>query len=96
MITTPEAPVTADDVLLANGCSGALDMCVNVLGNPGQNILLPRPGFSLYGSLAEIRSLEAKYYNLLVSDRDLGYGGNVFITHHVTLALSLSLSLNVA
>ncbi|SAL96462.1 hypothetical protein [Absidia glauca] len=65
MITTPEAPVTADDVLLANGCSGALDMCVNVLGNPGQNILLPRPGFSLYGSLAEIRSLKAKYYNLL-------------------------------
>ncbi|KAI8089041.1 tyrosine aminotransferase [Halteromyces radiatus] len=65
MVNTPEAPVTANDILLANGCSGALDLCVNVLGNPGQNILLPRPGFSLYGSLAAIRSLETKYYNLL-------------------------------
>ncbi|KAI8064583.1 tyrosine aminotransferase [Gongronella butleri] len=65
MVSTPEAPVTANDVLLANGCSGSLDMCVNVLGNPGQNILLPRPGFSLYGSLAAIRSLETRYYNLI-------------------------------
>ncbi|ORX56272.1 tyrosine aminotransferase [Hesseltinella vesiculosa] len=65
MVTLPEAPVTANDVVLANGCSGALDICVNVLGNPGQNILLPRPGFSLYGSLAAIRSLESRYYNLL-------------------------------
>ncbi|CAO3627945.1 unnamed protein product [Cunninghamella blakesleeana] len=64
-VNTKEAPVTADDIILTNGCSGALDICVNVLGNPGQNILLPRPGFSLYGSLADIRSLESRYYNLI-------------------------------
>lgn len=61
----PTAPLTANDVILANGCSGALEMCVNVLCNEGQNILLPRPGFSLYGSLAATRFVEAKYYNLL-------------------------------
>lgn len=64
----PTAPLTANDVILANGCSGALEMCVNVLCNEGQNILLPRPGFSLYGSLAATRFVEAKYYNLLVSE----------------------------
>ncbi|CDS06015.1 hypothetical protein LRAMOSA08543 [Lichtheimia ramosa] len=59
------APLTPNDVLLANGCSGALDICVNVLCNPGQNILLPRPGFSLYKSLAEIREVEVRFYDLV-------------------------------
>lgn len=64
--TESSAPLTANDVILANGCSGALEMCVNVLCNEGQNILLPRPGFSLYASLAATRFVEARYYNLLV------------------------------
>ncbi|KAG1453492.1 hypothetical protein G6F56_007561 [Rhizopus delemar] len=61
----PSAPLVASDVILANGCSGALEMCVNVLCNEGQNILIPRPGFPLYGSLAATRFVEARYYNLL-------------------------------
>lgn len=63
--THPNAPLTASDVILANGCSGALEMCVNVLCNEGSNILLPRPGFSLYGTLAATRFVEARYYNLI-------------------------------
>ncbi|KAI9263492.1 tyrosine aminotransferase [Helicostylum pulchrum] len=62
---TPEAPLAPSDVILANGCSGALEMCVNVLCNEGSNILIPRPGFSLYASLAATRFVETKYYNLL-------------------------------
>lgn len=62
----PAAPLTANDVILANGCSGALEMCINVLCNEGQNILLPRPGFSLYASVAATRFVEPRYYNLLV------------------------------
>lgn len=65
--SVPSAPLAPSDVILANGCSGALEMCVNVLCNEGTNILLPRPGFSLYASLAATRFVEAKYYNLLVS-----------------------------
>lgn len=64
--SVPTAPLTANDIILANGCSGALEMCVNVLCNEGTNILLPRPGFSLYASLAATRFVEARYYNLLV------------------------------
>ncbi|KAI8637391.1 tyrosine aminotransferase [Parasitella parasitica] len=61
----PTAPLTADDVILANGCSGALEMCINVLCNDGQNILLPRPGFSLYASVAATRFVEPRYYDLV-------------------------------
>ncbi|KAL0078054.1 tyrosine aminotransferase [Phycomyces blakesleeanus] len=61
----PEAPLTANDVIVANGCSGALEMCLNVLCDRGQNILLPRPGFPLYASLAETRYVETKYYDLV-------------------------------
>ncbi|KAI8971889.1 tyrosine aminotransferase [Mycotypha africana] len=63
--SVPEAPLRPNDVILTNGCSGALEMCINVLCNEGQNILLPRPGFSLYGSIAATRFVEAKYYNLM-------------------------------
>lgn len=60
-----KAPLTADDVILTNGCSGALEICFSVLCNPGTNILLPRPGFSLYASLAEIKYVEARFYDLV-------------------------------
>ena len=48
------------------GCSGALDMCITVLGNPGQNILIPRPGFGLYSCLSVPRGIEARHYDLVV------------------------------
>ncbi|KAI9493118.1 tyrosine aminotransferase [Zychaea mexicana] len=60
-----KAPLTANDVILTNGCSGALEICFNVLCNPGQNILLPCPGFSLYRSLADIKQVEGRYYRLM-------------------------------
>ena len=53
---------------MACGCSGALDMCITALGNDGQNILIPRPGFGLYSCLSVPRGVEGRYYNLLVSN----------------------------
>ncbi|PNI31860.1 TAT isoform 4 [Pan troglodytes] len=61
----PEAPLEAKDVILTSGCSQAIDLCLAVLANPGQNILVPRPGFSLYKTLAESMGIEVKLYNLL-------------------------------
>ncbi|KAI8974440.1 tyrosine aminotransferase [Pilobolus umbonatus] len=60
-----KAPLSPDDVILTNGCSGALEMCVNVLCDQGTNILIPRPGFCLYESIAATRFVEVKYYNLI-------------------------------
>ncbi|MEJ1276057.1 tyrosine aminotransferase [Cricetulus griseus] len=60
-----EAPLEAKDVILTSGCSQAIELCLAVLVNPGQNILVPRPGFSLYRTLAESMGIEVKLYNLL-------------------------------
>ncbi|EEB18316.1 tyrosine aminotransferase, putative [Pediculus humanus corporis] len=58
--------VTVDwkDVILCSGCSTALDLCISVIANPGENILIPRPGFSLYRTLAEGLGIKVKPYNL--------------------------------
>jgi len=55
------------DVILTNGCSSALDMAISALADPGQHILLPRPGFSLYQTLALSLGINVKYYDLIVS-----------------------------
>ncbi|KAG0292216.1 hypothetical protein BGZ97_005658 [Linnemannia gamsii] len=56
--TLPAAPLVAQDVIITSGCSGAF--C-----NEGDNILLPRPGFSLYQTLADSKGVEVRYYDLL-------------------------------
>ncbi|XP_006036069.1 tyrosine aminotransferase isoform X1 [Alligator sinensis] len=61
----PEAPLKAQDVILTSGCSQAIELALAVLANPGQNILVPRPGFSLYKTLALSLGIEVKFYNLL-------------------------------
>ncbi|XP_072492613.1 tyrosine aminotransferase [Notamacropus eugenii] len=61
----PEAPLEAKDVILTSGCSQAIELSLAVLANPGQNILVPRPGFCLYKTLAESMGIEIRFYNLL-------------------------------
>lgn len=51
-IGTPTSPLTLDDVVIAGGCSGALDLAISVLLNPGDRLLVPKPAFSLYEALA--------------------------------------------
>ncbi|KAM9375493.1 tyrosine aminotransferase [Pholidichthys leucotaenia] len=61
----PEAPLNAQDVILTSGCSQAIDLVISVLCNPGDNILVPCPGFSLYKTLAVSMGIKVKLYNLL-------------------------------
>jgi tyrosine aminotransferase len=56
--------LTAEDVIMANACSGALEMCVTVLTEPGQNVLVPSPGFGLYSCLAGSRGIKCHFYKL--------------------------------
>ncbi|XP_055622029.1 tyrosine aminotransferase [Toxorhynchites rutilus septentrionalis] len=60
-----QGEVTANDVILCSGCSCALDLCLSVLAGPGQNILIPKPGFSIYRTLAEGFGIECRYYDLI-------------------------------
>ncbi|PVD20648.1 hypothetical protein C0Q70_18806 [Pomacea canaliculata] len=64
-VSTPSSAVEAKDVILCSGCSGALDLCITALANPGQNILVPRPGFSIYKTLAESLGVVIRTYDLL-------------------------------
>ncbi|KAL0849335.1 hypothetical protein ABMA28_013650 [Loxostege sticticalis] len=60
-----QGPVTADDVVLSSGCSHAIELAITVLANSGQNVLVPRPGFLIYKTVAEGLGIEIKYYKLL-------------------------------
>ena len=46
-----------------------MELCIAVLCNEKQNILIPKPGFSLYETLASSKGIDCKYYNLLPSKR---------------------------
>ncbi|ORX92331.1 tyrosine aminotransferase [Basidiobolus meristosporus CBS 931.73] len=61
---TKTSPLTANDVIIASGASGALELAIGALADEGQNILLPRPGFSVYETLAGPKKIECRYYNL--------------------------------
>lgn len=63
--THEAAPLTANDVVIASGCSGALELAISALLNEGDNILLPEPGFSLYQVIAESIGAKCKFYRLL-------------------------------
>lgn len=60
-----QGEVQPDDILLCSGCSCALDMCVAVIASAGQNILIPRPGFSIYKTLGAAHGIDFRSYNLL-------------------------------
>jgi tyrosine aminotransferase len=61
---TATSPLTADDVIIASGGSGALEISMKALLNPGDNILLPQPGFALYQTIAEHYDSKCKFYDL--------------------------------
>ncbi|GAA5862562.1 hypothetical protein JCM8547_002105 [Rhodosporidiobolus lusitaniae] len=54
-----------NDVVLAHGCSGALDMCINVLADKKHNVLFPKPLFTAYETMSAVADCEIRYYNLL-------------------------------
>ncbi|XP_050510437.1 tyrosine aminotransferase-like [Diabrotica virgifera virgifera] len=59
--------VSPKDVILCSGCSSSLEHCITALadGSKNHNILIPRPGFPIYRTLAEHIGVEARYYNLI-------------------------------
>ncbi|GLG96800.1 Tyrosine aminotransferase, partial [Gryllus bimaculatus] len=64
-VSYPNAEVEFKDVVLCSGCSSALEMCITALCDPGQNLLVPRPGFALYRTLAESIGVHIRSYNLM-------------------------------
>lgn len=63
--STPEAPLTENDVIIASGCSGALEIVINAMFDSHTKLLIPRPGFSLYRTFAESKGFIVEEYDLL-------------------------------
>ncbi|KAJ8951181.1 hypothetical protein NQ314_007721 [Rhamnusium bicolor] len=59
--------INTKDVILCSGCSSSLEHCITVLadGVKNHNILIPRPGFPIYRTLAEAIGVSVRYYNLI-------------------------------
>jgi len=51
--SSPEAHIDPEDVIVTNGCSGALDLALSSLLDVGSILLVPRPGFPLYEEIAK-------------------------------------------
>jgi tyrosine aminotransferase len=64
----PEYDLTYEDVVIASGCSGALELAITaMLDNEGTKrsiIFLPEPGFPLYQVIASSHGSQVKYYKL--------------------------------
>lgn len=57
--------LSAEDVYVTAGCTQAIEIAVSILSRPNSNILLPRPGFSIYAFCAAFRNVEVRYYDLV-------------------------------
>ena len=60
--------LTPEDVILCSGCSCSLDLCISAVANAGQNILVPRPGFPLYSTLANGLGMISNKMSVLYSN----------------------------
>lgn len=58
-------PVEEKHVIVASGCSGALELALTALLNPNDILLVPAPGFSLYQVIAESHGAQVLHYRLL-------------------------------
>jgi tyrosine aminotransferase len=52
-------------VIITSGASGAIAIAIPALADAGHNILVPRPGFSLYATVCGHYGIECRYYDLL-------------------------------
>lgn len=62
--SSKRSPLGPDDIFLTGGTSGALELVFGAIANEGDNILLPRPGFPLFRTIAEGYGIECRYYSV--------------------------------
>lgn len=54
----------SDQVIVASGCSGTLDIVLTALLDPDTILLVPQPGFPLYEVIARAHGATVQYYRL--------------------------------
>ena len=63
--SNPGVKLSAKDVFLDLGCTGAILTTICALADKGDNVLLPTPGFPLYLTGCQNRGIEDRRYNLM-------------------------------
>jgi alanine-synthesizing transaminase len=58
------ADTTPDDVLITAGASEGADLILTALVNPGDEVLLPAPGYPIYPAILNKLGATARYYQL--------------------------------
>jgi len=61
----PWLPIQSSNVIVANGCSGALEIALTALLDPHSILLVPQPGFPLYQVIAESHGAAVVHYRLV-------------------------------
>lgn len=59
-----QTSLSFDRVVIANGCSGALELALTALLDPGSILLVPQPGFPLYQVIAKSHGATVLHYRL--------------------------------
>lgn len=64
--STSDYTVHEEDVVIASGCSGAIDLALTAIIDEGDNVLVPKPSFPLYQVITESLGGRVKHYPLKV------------------------------
>ena len=56
--------VLHSDILITNGVSEAIGMCIAAFFNGGENVLVPRPSYPVYSAYLNLYGVKEKFYTL--------------------------------
>jgi len=59
--------VNPDNIFLTSGTSESYSLILKLLCNPGDTILIPKPGYPLFEILAKVNNVNYKYYDIIYS-----------------------------
>lgn len=66
--SSSSCPIQPQDVLLTCGTAGAIELVLSAIGDDGKTVLVPRPGFPLFQTIATSLGLKTKSYRLKQED----------------------------
>src|SRR5213593_2890531 len=66
--TELSASTSPDEVIITSGASEAADLVLTALLNPGDEVLVPAPGYPLYPAILNKLGAQARYYRLVESN----------------------------
>jgi tyrosine aminotransferase len=89
----PEHILSPDHVIVTNGCSGALELALTSLLDPGTTLLIPNPGFPLYEEIASSHGANVVRYRLDPDRRwecDMGHLEEIMASHSNVRAIVIN------